>query len=123
MLSQYLQARTHARQALIHLRLAAAPDPLALAAALYDLGSISYKLAEFAQARVHYEEAIGLLEEAGAEPYWVACVRGNLGLALVRGGDDSGRALVAKAKTIILSERGPHHYDYVFLVSQEDHFP
>lgn len=123
MLSQYLQARTHARQALIHLRLAPRPDPLALADALYDLGSISYKLAEFAEARVHYEEAIGLLEEAGAEPYWVACVRGNLGLAMVRGGDEAGRALVGKAKTIILEERGAHHYDYVFLVSQENLFP
>lgn len=59
-------------------------NPEIIADVYYDLGSISYKLKEYADAESRYREAIDILRKDGGDSYWISCIEGNLSLAMLQ---------------------------------------
>ena len=70
-LSDYPSAKVHTRKGLIKLdEVRSKVSPTVLAEINYDLGSISYKLEDYTDAEVYYQQAIDILRARRTEDYW-----------------------------------------------------
>jgi tetratricopeptide (TPR) repeat protein len=88
MTGNYYEAKNQLRKAVVHVKMETEPIAIDIKAGIYyDLGSACYKLREFADARVYYEETVKILREDGDDDYWRFCVEGNLALARMQSGE------------------------------------
>lgn len=122
--SDYLQAKVQLKRALIRLLDMQKTEKLSyelIVEVHYDLGSVSYKLQDYQESVDQYRAAILLLQDRGGDNYWSNVIAGNLGLAYLRAGlTERGNTLLQKSKETIVAKNGAHHYDYLFLTSQEE---
>lgn len=70
---------------------------------------------------MHYRSAIKILDETHLDDYWKYCILGNLALARMQSGEMvEGEAELERVKEIIRLKSGTEHYDYVFLLTQQE---
>jgi hypothetical protein len=88
MTNQFLLAKVHCKKSLVQLTLLEkkAPSDMVIQNN-YDLGSICYKLKEYGDAKRYYGESIRMIENEHIDNYWGNCIKGNLGLTLIRCGE------------------------------------
>ena len=87
-INQFLSAKLHCKKSLVQLKFLDKKIPSEMVAQNnYDLGSICYKLKEYGDAKRYYEESICIIDNDHIDSYWANCIKGNLGLTLIRCGE------------------------------------
>lgn len=85
MTNQFRLAKVHCKKSLVQLTLLEKKIPTNMVVQNnYDLGSVCYKLKEYGDAKRYYEESIRMIENERIDSYWANCIKGNLGLTLIR---------------------------------------